>query len=260
MLALSFNLFLLPNSIVSGGMSGISILVKHFFGIEPSFFMAIASVFLLILSYLTLGRKKTMGSIIGSFLFPLLVKLTSSIPIYFTVDNSNVLLCAIFGGVISGIGIGLIFKAGFTTGGTDIINQIVSKYSKISMGKAILIDDGLIVIAGAFAFGITKMMYALVVLYIVSLITDKVLLGISDCKAFYIMTEKPDEIKQFILKDLGHGVTIIPVKGGYTKEKEKMLFCVIPTKEYFKLKEGIHNIDSESFFVITDAYEVHGGE
>ena len=123
-----------------------------------------------------------------------------------------------------------------------------------------LISDGLIVILGAFVFGVNKLMYALIVIYIIGIMTDKVLLGISDSKAFYIITEKDDEVKDYILNYLGHGVTIFDTRGGFTKEKQKLLMCVVPTKEYFKLKEGIHEIDNKSFFVVTDAYEVSGGE
>jgi len=103
-------------------------------------------------------------------------------------------------------------------------------------------------------------MYALIVLYLISIITDKVLLGISDSKAFYIITEKEEEVKQFVLSNLSHGVTIFKAKGAYDNKDRRVLFCVIPTREYFKLKEGISMIDAQAFFVVTDAYEVYGGE
>ena len=90
--------------------------------------------------------------------------------------------------------------------------------------------------------------------------TDKVLLGISDSKAFYIIAEEEEKIREYVLKELGHGVTIFDTKGGFMKEKQKLLFCVIPTKEYYRLKMGIHEIDPKAFFVATDAYEVSGGE
>jgi len=123
-----------------------------------------------------------------------------------------------------------------------------------------LMSDGLIVLSGVFVFGVNKLMYALIVVYIIGLLTDKVLLGISDSKAFYIITEEDDSVRDYILNYLNHGVTIFDARGGFTKEKQKVLFCVVPTKEYFKLKEGIHEIDKSAFFVVTDAYEVVGGE
>lgn len=260
LISIAFNAFLLPNNIVFGGVSGISIITKKFFGWDPSIFIMISSLLLLVVSFVFLGVKRTKGSIMGSIMFPIFIELTSNIPLYLNLDKTDLLICAIFGGVLYGIGAGLVFKAGFTTGGTDIINQIISKYAKTSMGTSLILSDGLIVLCGVFVFGVTKLMYAIITLYIISLITDRVLLGISDSKAFYIIAEKDNEIKEYVLKELGHGVTIFEGKGGFSKEKQKVLFCVIPTKDYFKLKEGIHNIDSEAFFVVTDAYEVLGGE
>ena len=103
-------------------------------------------------------------------------------------------------------------------------------------------------------------MYAIVVLYIVSYISDRVILGVSDSKAFYIVTDEEKAIKKFILEELNHGVTEFNARGGFAKEKQTVLMCVLPTKDYYRLKEGISDIDPEAFFVVTDAYEVFGGE
>lgn len=258
--ALSFNLFILPNNLVYGGVSGISIITQELFGLEPSMFIFITSILLLVISYFALGKEKTVGSILGSILFPIAIELTSNIRIFLDFDTSQVLLSAVFGGIIAGLGSGLVYKAGFTSGGTDIIEQILSKYCKMSMGKAIMICDGLILLSGTFIFGINNFMYALIVLYLISTLADRVLLGISDSKAFYIVTEQEKEVKSFVLENLSHGVTIFEARGGYQNKKQRVLFCVIPTKEYFKLKEGIAEIDGSAFFVVTDAYEVYGGE
>ena len=260
MISISFNLFLLPNNIVFGGVSGISIIIKQIFGFDPSIFIFLSSGALLIVSYIFLGKETTSASIVGSLLFPVFVKLTAGINTIISVGDAELLLSTIFGGVVYGIGAGLVFKAGFTTGGTDIINQIISKYFHTSMGNAMLMSDGLIVLSGVFVFGVNKLMYALITVYIIGFLTDKVLLGISDSKAFYIITEKDSEVRDYVLNSLNHGVTIFDARGGFTKEKQKVLLCVVPTKEYFKLKEGIHEIDAEAFFVVTDAYEVFGGE
>ena len=164
------------------------------------------------------------------------------------------------GGVCYGFGAGLVFKSGFTTGGTDILNQIISKYFKTTIGKSMLMSDGLIVCTSAFIFGPIHLMYSIIVLYIVSLLSDKVILGISDNKAFYIITDEEEKVKDYILKYLSHGVTIIKAKGGYLGEKENVLMCVLPTKDYYKLTEGIKEIDKDAFFLVTDAYEVFGGD
>lgn len=258
--ALSFNIFILPNNFVYGGVSGVAIITQELFGLEPSMVIFILSILLLVMSYFTLGKEKTAASILGSILFPIIVKLTSNVRVFLDLDTSQLLLSAIFGGITAGFGAGLVYKAGFTTGGTDIAEQIICKYCKVSMGKAMILCDGLILLSGTFIFGINNFMYALIVLYIISILADRVLLGISDSKAFYIVTENEKEVKEFILKGLSHGVTVFEARGGYENKKQKVLFCVIPTKEYFKLKEGIAEIDNKAFFVVTDAYEVYGGE
>ena len=255
--AFAYNLFLKTNNLVTGDVDGIATIFKS--TINPNLLIAILCILLFIISFPLLGVKTSMGSVIGTILFPIFVILTSNVADIIKIDSSDLLLIAIVAGVIRGIGYGLTFKMGFTTGGTDILNQIVAKYFKMSVGNAMIIVDGSIVVIGGFVYGWTNMLYALIVLYILSVITDKIMLGISKSKAFYIITSEEDKVKDYIMNTLNHGVTIFPVKGGYTKEREKMLMCVIPTREYYKLKEGISKIDGEAFFVITDAYEVRGG-
>ncbi len=255
--ALSYSLFLKPNNIVAGDVDGIAIIFKNY--VNPNLMVTVLCAILLLISFPLLGKKTSLYSIIGTISFPLFVTLTSNITNVIKIDSSDLLLMAIFAGILRGVGYGLTFKMGFTTGGTDILNQIVAKYFHTSIGTAMLVVDGSIIVAGGFIYGWTNMLYALVVLYILSIIVDRIMLGISKSKAFYIITEEEEKVKDYIMKTLGHGVTVFPVKGGYSEEKEKMLMCVIPTREYYKLKEGISTIDKEAFFVITDAYEVKGG-
>jgi len=256
----SFNLFLLPSSIVYGGIGGISILFQEIFNIEPAMFIFICQCFLLFVSFCLLGKKKTMNSVVGALLLPIVIKLTANVGSVIAIDMSHQLLVAVFGAVFLGIGLGFVYKSGFTLGGTDIINQIMNKYLRISMGKALMITDLLIIICGILVFGFTKGLYALVILYITGTLVDKVLLGISNSKAFYIITTKDQEVIDYIIRVLNRGVTIFKVKGGYKGKKDQVLFCVVPTSEYYKLRVGVREIDETAFFVVTDAYEVYGGE
>ena len=258
--ASAYNIFLTSTKIVPGGVGGVAIILNKIFEIDNAIIILIADIILLVLSYFILGKEKTRNSILGSLLFPLAVYLTENINVWFEIDTSQMLLSAIFGGVCYGFGAGLVFKSGFTTGGTDILNQILSKYLKTTIGKSMLMSDGLIVCTSAFIFGPIHLMYSLIVLYIISLLSDKVILGISDNKAFYIITDEEEKVKDYIIKNLSHGVTIIKAKGGYLGEKENVLMCVLPTKDYYKLTEGIKEIDKEAFFLVTDAYEVFGGD
>ena len=259
-LAISYNLFLAPNKLVAGGVSGIAIILNSLFKVDHFIVILALNISLLILSYFLLGKEKTRASILGSLVFPFLVKLTSDIGQIIDIDTSQLLISAVFGGVLYGLGIGMIFKAGYTSGGTDILNQILNKYFKLSIGKSMLYTDGTITLSSSLVFGTNKMMYAIIVLYIVSIMSDRVILGISDSKAFYIVTDEEKAIKDYILKYLNHGVTVFNAKGGYAKEKQNVLMCVLPTKDYYRLKTGILEIDPEAFFVVTDAYEVFGGE
>ena len=258
--SLAYNLFIAPINLVPGGVGGIAIIVKGLTNIDNAITIFVLNIFLLILSYILLGKEKTRASILGSILFPVFVWLTEDINVWLQIDNSRLLLSTISGGILFGIGAGLIFKAGFTTGGTDIVNQIISKYAKITIGKSMLLSDGLIVLLSSYFFGLNHMLYSIIVLYIVSIISDRIILGISDSKMFLIVTDKDEQVKDYIIKKLGHTVTIFKGKGGYKREKDDVLMAILPTKDYYLLRDGIKKIDKESFFIITDTYEVFGGE
>ncbi len=256
--ALAFNLLVLPSKIVYG-MNGVGVMLNSIYGIDPSIVILIGSSILLILSYFTLGKMKTINSILGTLSVPILIKLTENINHYVVINQDDSLLIVLMGAALTGFGLGLVFKSGFSTGGTDILNQIVSKYFKMSLGNAMFFTDGLIIVCGIFVFGWTNFMYSILSLYIISIMTDKVVLGISNSKAFYIITEHETDVKRFITQYLNHGVTVFDVRGGYTGNNKKMIMCIIPTKEYYLFKEGISNIDPNAFFVVTDSYEVSGG-
>lgn len=259
LVALAFNLFMSPNNLVAGGVSGFSLILKHFFGLNPSTIISVANILLIIVSFLVLGKEKTKATILGSILFPIFVSITEHLSTYISFKESEMILIAVFGGVLQGLGAGLIFRAGYSTGGTDILNMIVSKIFKISLGNSMFFTDGTIILIGAFVFGFNHLMYSLIILYLISTLTDKVVLGISDSKAFYIITSKEKEVKDFVINELKHGVTEFNAKGGYNSENQTVLMSVVPTREYYKLKEGIHNIDKNAFFVAMDSYEVKGG-
>jgi uncharacterized membrane-anchored protein YitT (DUF2179 family) len=253
--AFAFNTFFDQYGIVCFGVSGLSIVFKHF-GIPTYLFILVSNIILLIVSYFALGPKKTKNAIVGSIIYPIFVWLTSFLVPYIKFDNVELLVIAIFGGVLSGLGYGLIFKTNFNTGGTDIITEIVSKYTKVSLGKATWVSDGLVVLSAKLVFPWETILYGFLVLYIISFMTDKVVLGISQSKAFYIVTEKEDQVKDFLLSITNGGVTMINAKGGYSNSKETLLLGVVPTRQYFIVKEGLQEIDDKIFFLVCDAYEV----
>lgn len=258
--AFTYNLFILPYDIVFGGLGGVNIIVSNFIDIRSSLFLLCTSLFLCFLSFIFLSRENTIRSIVGAILFPFFVEITSGVCKIFNFDMSDRLLFAVASGVLYGIGMGLIMKSGFTLGGTDIVTQIISKYCKVTMGHAMLFVEGSIVVLGAFVFGITNFMYAVIILYLITFLVDKVMLGISDKKAFYIITLRKKKVSDFIIDELGHTVTVFSATGGFSRKKVSVLFTVVPTREYYKLRDGIKSIDSDAFFTVVDAYEVMGGE
>ena len=255
----AFNLFFAPNNIVVGGISGLSLIIKEYFHIKPSLFISIASVFLIIISFIFIGKEKTLNTLIVVIIYPIFIETTSKITNRIDLETSSLLLTIIFGGALDGLASGLILKEGFSAGGTQIITQIMYKYLHISLGKSSLIVNSLIITTAIFTFGITKSMYAVIALYISSTITDRVILGVSNNKSFYIITDKEEEVCEFIIQKLHHSVTIINAKGGYSNKNKKLLLCIIPTKEYFLVKEVVLEIDKNAFFLITDSYEAVGG-
>lgn len=252
--AFGFNVFFLHNNLVCTGISGLSIVLQEY--IEPSKLILGMNIFLLILSFITLGFEKTKNSIIGSLIYPIFVSLTEPLVPYFNLQGLELIVIAIFGAVFAGFGFGIVFKNGFTTGGTDILNQIVSKYTKVSIGSAMLIVDGLIVMTAKLSFTWETVLYGFIILYIMSILTDKVILGISQSKAFYIVTNKEEEIRKFLLSINNVGVTLLNVKGGYSNDKHILLLAVVPSRNYFIVKEGLKAIDENVFFLVCDAYEV----
>lgn len=265
--AFAFNVFFSPNNLVTGGVSGVSIIVKNVFGVSTSTFIAVTYIILLILSYMLLGPKQTKYSVMGSILYPFFVYITEDIASIIQFDVSNILLVVIFGALVNGLGGGLTFKYGFSTGGSDIICQIISKYFKISIGDSIKIINMTIIISSGFFIGgpgvlyaWENVMYALIVVYIVSILNDRVLLGVSSSKAFYVITEHETSIKEFLMNELGKGVTVLEGRGGYTGDRKKVIMCAIPTKQYFYAKEGILDIDKDAVILINDVYQSSGLE
>lgn len=257
--ALSFNIFFSPYQIMPGGVSGIAIIFKKLFDIEEALTIFLLSIMLLLISFIMLGKKSTIRSIIGSFLFPLFVYLTNLVLIKLDLTIYNRFLASIVGGVSFGIGIGMVYKVGYTTGGADILSKILNKYLHISLGTATFLIDGIITLFGTYVFGFETLIYSIIAIYIISLMIDKVILGFFGNKSFYIITSKPKEIKECIL-NLGHGATILNGKGAFSNEKRAVILSVIPTSDYYKLKDGIRDIDNDAFFVVCDSYEVGGGK
>ena len=256
-LAFSFNLFFLRYNIVCFGVSGISIVLSKF-GINPSVFIFLANILLMLVAYLVLGKESTKNQLVGALLYPIFIEITKFITDYIDLANTELIVVVIIGGVFAGIGSGLIYKSNFSTGGTDVIIEIVCKYGKVSMGTAGLIVSAIIISFGKLVFSWDMVLYAVLVSYLISIFTDKVLLGISKSKAFYIVVNKnnDDLVRDFLISVPGVGTTVIDAEGGYSSDDQTLLLAVVPTRQYFIVKEGLKEIDKDIFFLVCDSYEV----
>lgn len=258
--ALLFNLVQLPTNLVSGGTSGVAIILDEVFHFDPAWTILLLSFFLLILSFIFLGIPKTAGSAVATISYPIFVNLTEPFTSQIIIDTSDLLLIAIFVGVVSGIITGITYKIGFNDGGFSVVSQILFRYFHISISMSSLYINVIIILFGGLVFGWTMVMYAIIIIYIKSLLMDRVILGISHNKTFYVITAEEERVKQYIIKELKHGVTVFPVKGGFELKRRHVLMTVVPNRDYFKLTEGVKAIDSSAFFIASDSYQAIGGE
>lgn len=253
LMAISFNLFQEPYNFAAGGVTGLSIILHKFINIDESIFIFIINQSLIIVSFLVLGKKKTINTILGSILLPIFIKITSFINIV-TLELDYILI-AIIGGVLYGVGLGLIYKNGFTSGGTDILNQIMEVKYKIPMDKSIITVDGFIVVLSALAFGIPSMIYSFIMLIIISYMSNKTILELNQNKVLYIYTDEALKIKEYLTENFNYDLTIFNTIGGFSKKMKKLYMCSVSTKDYYAIKEGILYIDPKAFIVVTNAYE-----
>lgn len=257
--AVYYNLFLVPNDLVVGGSGGIAIILNRLFNINNSVSIFVIALLSFILSYVFLGKEKTSSVVISTFIYPVFVSITSNLGDYIDVSLTSNLLIAVIAGILSGFTSGLILKINFSNSGISTICLILSQKFKKSYGNINFIINSSIVVLGGFIFGLERVIYAVIFLAIDSYVTNKIVLGNSNSKTFYIVTNKEKQVSKYIMQVLNHGVTIIDAKSAKTNKEKNMILCVIPTSKYFILKEGIKEIDKNAFFLITDAYEMYGG-
>lgn len=253
-IALGFNLFLFPNQIASGGVSGISTILHGVFGWNAGLVQYAFNIPLFIAGVLVLGKKFGFKSLVGTLALPFFVLLTASWEAW----TLNPLLGAIFGGIVVGFGIGLVFKGNASTGGTDLLAQIITKYTGLTLGTSVLLIDGIIAVSAAVVFDLEKGLYALIGLYVTTKTIDIVQLGFSQSKMVYIITQHENEVRDAIYKEVNRGVTKLPAVGGYTGEERPVLMVVVYQTEFTKLKQVLKSVDPYAFVIVSDAYEVLG--
>jgi len=258
LVALSFSLFLEPNNIVAGGVSGIGIILRDIFGIDPVYIIFATNFILLLVGLIFISKEFFLKTVYGSITFPLYVWAFSFLSADFASQINDLIIITIFAALIMGLGIGIVMKNGGTTGGVEVLQTLLFKYAHLPFSTSLFIIDGAIVLAGMLVFGIEVGLYAIIFIYLSGLIIDNVVFGGFNKRAAYIITKYPDEIKSKIYTILERGVTEIITKGGYTGESRKMLLCVLSTKEYYHLRKIVKEIDPKAFLFVARTNEVIG--
>lgn len=252
----SINLFLVPHQLLSGGISGIAIIFYYLVGLPIGVQILAMNLPLLYLAYKMFGKKYALDILFGIVIFSLLVDITSFLNHFNAVDD--VMLAAIYGGVFTGIGYGIVFRSNSSTGGMDIVAAIVKTKYGFSVGFInFAVNCGLMVVA-SLLFGLKLAMFTLISMFISSNLTDKVVAGLNNKKTVVIISGKSEEIAEEIIKEVGRGVTYLKGQGAFTLQDKDIIFVVVNLTQIAKIKLIVDGIDKYAFMIVQDANEVLG--
>ncbi|MCU9614973.1 YitT family protein [Caldibacillus lycopersici] len=253
MSAFGLNMLTIPAGMLSGGLTGISQIINHFFPVNVAFFYFVLNIPLLILGFIHLGKKFSAYTIFSTVLVSIFLYV---LPIqHFWTDN--ILLSAIFGGVFNALGCGLVLRRGGSQGGLDILSRVISKYKNITVGKSNLIINGIIVVISGFIYGSEIALYTIVYLF-VNMKTYNIILNHVDRISLLIVTEKGEAVSNAITHEMHRGTTIWNASGGYTHHEKSVLYCVIMKGEMHQFKKIVKSVDPSSFVSIISTQNVIG--
>ncbi|MGT2712402.1 YitT family protein [Streptococcus oriscaviae] len=253
-MAVGFNTMFLENKIASGGMGGLAISLHALFGWDPADFVLYSNIPLLILCLLFLGKGTFIKTVYGSWIYPIFIKLTASLPTL----THNTLLAAIFGGIILGVGLGFVFLGNSSTGGTGIIVQLINKYTPFSLGVIMGVIDGIVVGIGFVAFDPDTVMYSILSLLTITYIVNMMMTGADSSRNVMIISKKHQAIKDYITNVADRGVTELPVIGGFTGNEQRMLMTTVSRPEVQHLENEVLNVDETAFIIVMPATQVRG--
>ena len=255
--SLGVNLFLVNAQLLSGGATGIALILQYLYNIPSGITMFLINIPLFFISYKMLNKKFTLYSAVG--MVSLSISLIITKPLSNIIKVDDLLLYCIYGGVLCGLGYGLVFLRNGSTGGTDIIAMVIrKKYSNFEIGKLSFAINCIIVFISALIFGLPKALYTLISMFIQITLIDKVINGFNSKKLLLILTEKEEDVIQYVIKDMNRGVTSLIAEGEYTHELRKMLYIAVTSSQMVHLKNKILKVDPKAFITIVDVSEVNG--
>ncbi len=258
-LATGFVLFITPYKIVPGGVYGISIILHYLFGTPVGLVALLFDIPLTVIGVKVLGPRFGFKTVLG---FSLTAVFNDTLTLFWgykPLVEGDALLSSIFGGVLVGLGLGLMFRSKATSGGSDIVASILNKYTKIPLGQLMILVDSFIVLLGLLAFGDWKIpLYSWIVIFITGKVIDIVLEGLSYDKSLFIISDRHEEIRDKIIHNLNRGGTLIEGKGMFNMADRKIIFTVVSRRELALLQEYIHSIDPKAFMTVLDTREILG--
>ncbi|MEK3978137.1 YitT family protein [Psychrobacillus sp. FSL K6-2836] len=253
--AVGINFFAIPYRLSEGGVIGVTVITYYLFEWSPGVVNLIINAILLVIGYKFFDRKTMIYTVLGIIF--------SSFFLFITEDvghqlNGDTLLAALFSGVFVGLGLGMMFRAGGTSGGSAIIARLANQYLGWSLGKGVLIIDIVVIAGSVFIIGQEKAMYTLVAVFLGSKVIDYVIEGLNNRTAVTIISDHSDAIRQFIVANMSRGVTILEGRGGYSQNQKEVLYIVINQQELMQLKQTVSSVDEQAFVVVHEVRDVLG--
>lgn len=256
--AVAINELLIPHHLLSGGVGGVAIIIQYATGISAGALILIMNIPIFIIGLKETDRDFIVYSFIGMVSLSLFLILLKNVQLFSFIRVDDIMLAGIFGGAISGIGSGIIFKHRGSLGGTDIIAVIVKKRRSINIGTVIFMINIAIICVASALYGIKPAMYTLLSMYISSTVLDRVQEGFDRKKSVFIVSDNEDKVADAILKKLHRGVTFLYGEGAYTKNEKRIIYCIVTTKQLAELKHIVNDTDPKAFLTVSDAAEVRG--
>lgn len=253
---ISFNVFLIPHKLLSGGVSGVALILNYLFGFNPGVLLFVFNIPIFIAGYKFVDKEFIVLSLVGMTAFSVSIDVFSFLRDIIYIDD--ILLSCLYGGVLNGIGMGIVFRNRASQGGIDIVAVIVKKYFSMNLGSTSLFINFFVVAIASMFFGLKPAMYTLVSMYVSSAVLDKVQQGFGTSKSVMIITDKEQQVADTILKTLDRGVTYLEGEGAYTGNKKRVIYCIVTLKQLAKLKQIVREVDSKAFMAVSDTAEVLG--
>lgn len=248
--------FILPNQVLSGGVAGVAIAISPFVNIDPPVLINIILVVTFILGFIFLGKDFAVKTVASTILYPIYMSFLLRLNLQLEIDP---LMASLYGGLVTGIGLGITFRTGASTGGMDIPPLILQKYTGIKVAMWMILIDGLTVLLGAQNYGWNAVLMGLLSVFAATFAVDKMQLISGDgAKQVLIITNQKAKVLQYIHDNLDRGSTLIPAQGGYTGEARDMIMTILVREQYVQLETKVKEFDEEAFLIVSDVTEVHG--